>query len=129
MNQINEQFTAATRQFVDSAAQVNRLALDNAAQAFGLQWAVIEQNVNATFAFWGELAEVRDADGLKATWPKGVQVARENIERSISTGQDVIGRSVKTGEAIGQLAKGQFETATAQARAEAEKVVKAAKGK
>jgi len=129
MNQINEQFTAATRQFVDSAAQVNRLALDNAAQAFGLQWAVIEQNVNATFAFWGELAEVRDADGLKAAWPKGVQVARENIERSISTGQDVIGRSVKTGEAIGQLAKGQFETATAQARAEAEKVVKAAKGK
>jgi hypothetical protein len=129
MYQINEQFAAATRQFADNATQVNRLALANAEQVFGLQLASIEQSVNATFAFWGELAEVRDADGFKAVWPKGVQVARENVERVVSTGQEVLGRTLKTNEAIGQLAKGQFEAATAQAKADVEKVVKAAKAK
>ena len=129
MNQINEQFAAATRQFADAAVQANRLALANAQDVFGLQLATLEKNAAATFAYLGELAEVRDADALKAVLPKGVQVARENIERAVSAGQEVVGRSVKAGEAIGQIAKGQFEAATAQAKAGAEQVVKAAKAK
>ncbi len=125
----NDQFTAASRQFADTTAQVNRLALENAEKAFSLQFAAIEQNVNAAFAFWGELAETRDFADLKTLWPKGVQVARENVERSISTGQEVLGRTLKTNEAIGQIAKGQVESATAQAKAGVETVVKAAKAK
>ena len=129
MNQINEQFTAATRQFADAANQANRLMLANAQDVFGLQLATLEKNAAATFAFLGELAEVRDAEALKAVMPKGVQVARENVERAVSTGQEVVGRSVKAGEAIGQIAKGQFEAATAKAKSEVENVVKAAKAK
>jgi len=136
MYQINEQFAAASRQFVDTASQVNRLALDNAEQVFGLQLAALEKNVNAAFAFWGELAEVRDVDGFKTLLPKGVQVARENVERAISTSQEVIGRTLKTNEAIGQIAKGRFESATEQARANVEQAqanveqaIKAAKAK
>ena len=136
MYQINEQFAAASRQFVDTASQVNRLALDNAEQVFGLQLAALEKNVNAAFAFWGELAEVRDVDGFKTLLPKGVQVARENVERAISTSQEVIGRTLKTNEAIGQIAKGRFESATEQARANVEQAqanveqaMKAAKAK
>lgn len=124
--QINEQFTAASRQFADTAAQINRLALENAEKAFGLQMATLEETVNATFAFWGELAEVHDLDGLKTLWPKGVQVARENVERAIGTSQEVVGRTLKTNEAIGQIAKGRFEAASAQATAEVEKAAKAA---
>lgn len=127
--QFNEQFAAASRQFADTAAQINRLALDNATQVFGLQLAVLERNANAAFAFLGEFADVRDAEQLKAVWPKGVQVARENIERTVSTGQDVIGRTLKTQEAIGQVAKAQFEASTAQAKDAAETVVKSAKVK
>ncbi|MCA1714726.1 MAG: phasin family protein [Gammaproteobacteria bacterium] len=123
MNQINEQFANTTKQFADTAAQVNRLTLENAQNVFGLQLAAIQDNVNATFAFWGELAEVRDLDGLKSVLPKGVQVARENVERSISVGQEVLGRTVKTNEAIGQIAKSQIESATAKAQAETETVV------
>ena len=123
---INDQFGSATRQFADTAAQVNQLTLENAEKVFGLQFATLEQNVNATFAFWGELAQVRDVDGLKNVWPKGVQVARENIERTISTGQEVFGRTVKTNEAIAQIAKGQVESATATVQANAEEAVKAA---
>jgi hypothetical protein len=126
-----QQLSNATRQFADVTGKINRLALENAEQAFGLQLATFEENVNAAFAFWGEIAEVRDFDGLKAVWPKGVQIARENIERTVSTGQEVFGRTVKTNEAIAQIAKGQFENATAQANAEVEKataeVQKAAK--
>ena len=125
------QLSTATRQFADVAGKINRLALENAEETFGLQLATFEENVNAAFAFWGEIAEVRDFDGLKAVWPKGVQIARENIERTVSTGQEVFGRTVKTNEAIAQIAKGQFENATAQANAEVEKataeVQKAAK--
>jgi hypothetical protein len=116
------QLNTATRQFADVAGKINRLALENAEQTFGLQLATFEENVNAAFAFWGEIAEVRDFDGLKAVWPKGVQIARENIERTVSTGQEVFGRTVKTNEAIAQITKGQFENATAQANAEVEKV-------
>ena len=122
----NDQFTAATRQLADTTAQVNRLALDNAEKAFALQFAAIEQNVNAAFAFWGELAEVRDFDGFKTLWPKGAQVARENFERGVSTGQEVFGRTMKTQGAISELAKSQFEAAARGVQGEVEKTVKAA---
>ncbi|MEN1929690.1 phasin family protein [Luteimonas sp. MJ250] len=125
----NEQFTAAARQFADTAAQVNRLALAGAEKAIGLQLSTIEQNTNAAFAFWGELAEVRDFDGLKAVWPKGVQVARESAERSVSASQEAFGQTVATNEAIVQIAKGQVESATAQAQEAVEGATKAAAGK
>ncbi len=124
--QFNDQFAKSTRQFADTTAQVGRLALENTEAVFGLQLAAIEESMNATFAFWGELADVRDFDGLKAVWPKGVQIARENVERSIGAGQEVFGRTFKTNEAIAQIAKTQFETVAATVQADAEKVVKAA---
>jgi hypothetical protein len=125
MYQINDQFNAATRQFADNAAQVNRLALENAEYVLGLQLVAFQQNASAAFTFWGEVAEVRDLDGFKAVLPKGAQVARENVERVISTGQEVFGRTLKTNEAIAQLAKGQLESAAATAQANAEQAAPA----
>jgi hypothetical protein len=126
---INEQFGSATRQFADTAAQVNRLALASAEKAIGLQLSTIEENTNAAFAFWGELAGVRDIDGLKAVLPKGAQVARESVERSVSASQEVFGQAVATNEAIAQIAKGQVESATAQAQEAVQGATKAAAGK
>lgn len=124
--QFNEQFAKSTRQFADTTAQVGRLALANTEAVFGLQLNAIEENMNATFAFFGELADVRDIDGLKSVWPKGVQVARENVERSIGAGQEVFGRTLKTNEAIAQIAKTQYETVAKAVETDAEAVVKAA---
>ncbi len=124
--QFNDQFAKSARQFADTTAQVGRLTLENTEAVFGLQLAALEENMNATFAFWGELADVRDFDGLKAVWPKGAQVARETVERSIGAGQEAFGRTLKTNEAIAQIAKSQFETVAATVQADAEKVVKAA---
>lgn len=127
--QFNDQFAKSTRQFADATAQVGRLALENTEAVFGLQLATIEENMNATFAFFGELAEVRDLDGAKAVWPKGVQIARENVERTIGAGQEVFGRTFKTQEAIAKLAKSQFETAAETVKADVEKAAKAATGR
>ncbi|WP_043689013.1 phasin family protein [Luteimonas huabeiensis] len=123
---INEQFNATTRQFAETAAQVNQLALENFEKIFGLGLSTLEQNASATFAYLGELTAVRDPEGLKTLWPKGVQVARENVERAIGASQETLARTLKTHEAIGQIAKGQFESATAQATAAAERTVKQA---
>jgi hypothetical protein len=124
--QFNDQFAKSTRQFADTTAQVGRLALANTEAVFGLQLNAIEENMNATFAFFGELADVRDIDGLKTVWPKGVQVARENVERSIGAGQEVFGRTLKTNEAIVQIAKAQYETVAKAVETDAEAVAKAA---
>lgn len=129
MYQFNDQFTKNAGQFADVAANVNRLALENARKAFGLQMATMEENATAAFAFFGELTNVRDFEGLKAVMPKGAQIARASTERTIGAAQEVFANTVKTNEAIGALAKGQFEKATAQAQAEVEKVTKAAKAK
>ena len=126
-NQYNEQFAAATRQFADTAAQVNQIALENAEKVFALQMSTLEQNANAAFAFFGEMTEARDGDSYKTLWPKGVQVARENVERSINAGQEVFANSLKSSEAIGQIAKGQIESATEQAKGVAAKATKADK--
>ena len=129
MYQFNDQFTKAAGQFAAAAANANRLALQNAEKAFGLQLASFEENANAAFAFFGELVDVRDFDSLKAVLPKGAQVARASTERSFGVAQEVFANTIKTNEAIGALAKGQFEQATAQAKAEGEKVTKAASKK
>ncbi|HTL14613.1 MAG TPA: phasin family protein [Thermomonas sp.] len=128
MYQFNETFAKSTGQFADTAARANRLMLENAEKAFGLQMAALEENANAAFAFFAELSEVRDAEGLKAVLPKGAQVARANAERGFGVAQEVFANTVKAGEAIGALAKGQFEQATAQAQAGVEQVAKAAGG-
>ncbi|GAB3341276.1 phasin family protein [Marilutibacter aestuarii] len=124
--QFNEQFAAATRQFADTASQASRLMLENTEALFGLQMAAVEDRANATFAFFGEAAEARDFDAAKALWPKGVQIARENVERAVTTGQEAFGRTLKTNEAIAELAKGQFESAAKSAQANVEKATKAA---
>lgn len=125
--QFNEQFAKSTRQFAETSAQVGRLALENTEAVFGLQFNAIEQNFNATLAFFNELVDVRDVDGLKTVWPKGVQVARENVERAIGVGQEVFGRTVKTNEAIAHLAKTQFETVAKTVEADVETAAKAAR--
>lgn len=124
--QFNEQFAAASRQFADAASQINHIALENFQSIIALNASTFGENANATFAFANEAVDIRDFDGAKALWPKGAQIARENLERLVGTSQDVIGRTVKAHEAIAEIAKGQMEATTADVRAEAEQVVKAA---
>ena len=125
--QFNDQFSAYTHQFAAVAARMNRLALENAETMFGVQLRTLEKNVDATTSFLGELVEARDLESYKTLVPKGLQVARDNAERVAAAGQEVFGLTLKTSEALGQLAKSQFEAATEQAQATVAKVAKATK--
>ena len=127
--QMNEQFTTFTHQFAAAAARANRLALENAETIFGVQLKAFEKNIDATTAYFTELAEVRDVEAYKTVFPKGLQIAKDNAERVAAASQEVIGLTLKTNEAIGQLAKSQFEAASETAQATVAKATKTVKGK
>ncbi len=122
--QFNNQFSAYTHQFAAAASRANRLALENAETVFGVQLKALEKNIDAATAFFGEVAEVRDLDAYKTLWPKGLQIAKDNAERLVAAGQEVFGLNLKTGEALGQLAKTQFESATESVQATVAKATK-----
>ena len=127
--QMNEQFTTFTHQIAAAASRANRLALENAETIFGVQLKTFEKNIDATTAYFTELAEVRDVEAYKTVFPKGLQIAKDNAERTAAASQEVIGLTLKTNEALGQLAKSQFEAASETAQATVAKATKAAKGK
>jgi hypothetical protein len=109
--QINSQFVTATKLFADSALKANSLAFQNFERAVGVQLKTFEAGVNATVAFLGEAAEVRDLEGVKTIFPKGVALVKASSEQFYNAGQEVFGQTLKTGEAIGQLYKAQFDAA------------------
>jgi hypothetical protein len=109
--QFNSQFVNATKQFADSALKANSLALQNFERAVGVQLKTFESGVTASVAFFGEAAEVRDMEGVKAIWPKGVALVKTSSEQFYNAGQEVFGQTLKTSEAIGQLYRSQFEAA------------------
>jgi hypothetical protein len=127
--QFTNQFSSFTHQFAAAASRANRLALEGAETVFGVQLKTFEKNIDATTAYIDELAEVRDLEAYKTLWPKGLQLAKDNAERLIAAGQEVFGVTLKTGEALGQLAKNQFESATDTVQATVAKATKAAKVK
>ena len=120
-DQINTQFVSSTKQFADNALKAQQLAFEGIEKVVGLQLKSFEQQLGATFAFLGEAAEVRDFEAAKAFWPKSVALMKDSAEALYSTSQEVFGQTLKTSEALGQLAKTGFEAAN-------EGVVKAAKG-
>lgn len=110
MFEINTQFVTFGKQIADSAFQAQRLALENFERVAGLQLKTLEERANATFAFINEAAEVRDFEGVKAIFPKGVNLVKESGERFFAVGQEVFGQNLKASETIGQLVKNQLET-------------------
>ena len=114
--QINSQFVTLTKQFADSALKANSLALQNFEHAVGVQLKTFEAGVSQAVAFMGEAAEVRDIEGMKTIFPKGVQLVKQSGEQFYNAGQEVFGQSLKTGEAIGQLYKAQFDVANENVR-------------
>ena len=109
--QMNSQALAFSKSFADTAFKFNSLAVEGFERITNLQLKTLENRVAATVEFWSEAAEVRDFDSFKTIWPKGVNLVKETTEKLYANGQEVLSVAVKTGEALGQLAKGSFESA------------------
>lgn len=109
--QFGSQFLAFGKNLADTAVKAQGLTLEGFERIAELQIKTFENRVNAAVDFWSQAAEVRDLEGAKSIWPKGVQLAKESAEKLYSTGQEVLGVTVKTNEAIGELVRGQFEAA------------------
>ena len=108
--QINNPSLALGKGYADTFVKAQGLALAGLERITELNLKAFEASVKASVDFWSEAAEVRDFEGVKAIWPKGVQLAKESAEKLYANGQEVAGVSAKTSEAIGSLAKGSFES-------------------
>ena len=108
--QINTPSMALGKGYADAFVKAQGIALAGLERITELNLKAFEDRVKASVDFWSEAAEVRDFEGVKAIWPKGVQLAKESAEKLYANGQELAGVSAKTGEAIGSLAKGSFES-------------------
>lgn len=127
--QFNSQFLALGKNFTDAAMKAQGLALAGFERIADLQLKAVENHVSASTAFWSAASEVRDLDGAKAIWPKGVQLAKDSAEKIYSTNQEVLGVTLKTNEALGNLLKGSFEASNEAVANQVNAVKKAAAGK
>jgi phasin family protein len=107
--QMNAQSLALGKSYADAFAKAQAVAMEGFERIADLQIKTLEDRVNAAVQFWSEATEVRDFEGARAFWPKGVQLAKENAEKLYATSQEVFGVTLKTTEALGALAKGSFE--------------------
>ena len=107
--QINSQSLALGKSYADTFVKAQTIALEGFERITDLQIKTLEDRVNAAVQFWTEATDVRDFEAARAFWPKGVQLAKENAEKLYATSQEVFGVTLKTTEALGQLAKGSFE--------------------
>src|SRR6185503_7246585 len=127
--QINTQVLAMSKSFADAAFKAHSVAVEGLERIADIQLKTLENRVSATVEFWSEAAEVRDFDALKSFWPKGVNLMKETTEKLYANGQEVFGLTLKTTEALGQLAKGSFEVANDNFTKQVNAVKKAANTK
>ena len=92
----NTQAIALSKSFTDAAFKAHTLAIEGLERVTNLQLKAVESRVAATVDFFSEAAEIRDFDGLKAIWPKGVNLVKENAEKMYASNQEVFGVTVKT---------------------------------
>lgn len=111
-DQINSQAMAFGKSYSDTIVKMQSLTMESCERIAALQMKAFENRLNATVQFCSEASEVRDFEGAKAIWPKGIQLAKENAETLYATGQEVVGVTLKTNEAIGDLVKGSIANAS-----------------
>jgi hypothetical protein len=107
----SKQMVALSRQFADTAFKAHGLAIAGMERAFDLQIKAFENRVNATVEFWTEASEIRDLEGARKLSAKGATLAKDAAEKAYVNAQEIVGLTIKTNEAIGELVKGSLENA------------------
>jgi len=123
--QISQQFINFSRNVADGMLKAQQIAAESFTKSVEIQFGLAEERskVNADFA--KELSEVRDLDAAKKVWPKGTELARENVEKAYGVSRELFELSLKTGEAFGELMQSGLETVKAEAQKTQAKTAKA----
>lgn len=103
--QIDTQVFAYARQFADNAFKAQALMLKGLEQAAGLQLGALEQQTRSTAEFLLAAGELRDADGLRGLWDKGVALGRAQAEQAVVLTQNLVTVGRQTAESLGALAQ------------------------
>ncbi|HET9483130.1 MAG TPA: phasin family protein [Xanthomonadales bacterium] len=119
-----KQFIAYGKQFSDAAFKAHGLAIAGFERAVDVQLKTLENRFNAAVDFWTGASEVRDLESAKTLFPKSVQIARDNAETLYAASQELVGITVKTTEAIGDVVRGQYEQVSKTAAPAAKKTRK-----
>lgn len=119
-----KQFIAYGKQFSDAAFKAHGLAIAGFERAVDVQLKTLENRFNAAVDFWTGASEVRDLESAKTLFPKSVQIARDNAETLYAASQELVGITVKTTEAIGDVVRGQYEQVAKTAAPAAKKTRK-----
>ena len=109
--QFNTQMSFLSKNAADALLKAQGIALEGFEKMLDLQFKTIENRVHAAVEFFNEAATVRDADGFKSIWPKGVALVKESAEKAFGTSQEIVAISLKTSEAYGEVIKGSVEAA------------------
>lgn len=116
-----KQFIAYGKQFSDAAFKAHGLAIAGFERAIDVQLKTFENRFNAAVDFWTGASEVRDLESAKTLFPKSVQIAKDNAEKLYAASQELVGITVKTTEAIGDVVRGQYEQVAKTAPAASKK--------
>lgn len=111
LQQFNSQLIAASKQLSDTLFKAHSLALEGFERINDLNLKALDSRVQAATEFFTTATESNDVEGLKNVWPKGMNLIKEHSEKLYHNGQEVLGVTLKTTEALTQLAKGAFESA------------------
>jgi hypothetical protein len=103
--QIDTQVFAYARQFADNAFKAQALVLKGLEQAAGLQLGALEQQSRSAAEFLLAAGELRDADGLRGLWDKGVALGRAQTEQAVVLTQSLVAVGRQTAESLGSLAQ------------------------
>ncbi|MCE3003849.1 MAG: phasin family protein [Xanthomonadaceae bacterium] len=109
----SKQFVALGKQWTDTAFKAHGLAIAGFERSIELQLKHIEGQVNAAVDFFNDAVEARDVDSARALLPKTVALFKDSAEKTYATSQELMGLTVKTSEAIGDVLKASFEAANA----------------
>jgi hypothetical protein len=97
-------FTYA-RQFADNAFKAQALLLKGFEQAANLQLGALEQQSRSAAEFLTAAGELRDPDGLRGLWDKGVALGRAQAEQTVVLTQGLVAVGQQTAESLGALAQ------------------------
>jgi hypothetical protein len=108
---ISNQYLSFVKQAADNTIRANTIAMEGFSSLVGLQLKTLENRMEVASKFVSEVSEVRNLDAARHVFPKGMNIAKENVEMLLANGQEIFAISEKTTQALSQIVKGQFEAA------------------